>query len=106
MLHLAISDTYWPRVFICFFFSHCVYHALFSIHKIPLRESCIFDQFSACQKVQASARKVVNNDFCFLDFQVTNGELAMPFRECGYVLCNVSDAFTNETTHLWDYYVE
>nr|XP_027228879.1 uncharacterized protein LOC113820730 isoform X1 [Penaeus vannamei] len=37
---------------------------------------------------------------------VTNGELAMPFRECGYVLCNVSDAFTNETTHLWDYYVD
>lgn len=105
MLHLAISDTYWPRVLICSFLAS-VYRVIFSIHKIPLRESCIFDQYSACQKVQASARKVVSNIFCFLDFQVTNGELAMPFRECGYVLCNVSDAFTNETTHLWDYYVE
>ncbi|XP_063590324.1 uncharacterized protein LOC134767208 [Penaeus indicus] len=38
--------------------------------------------------------------------QVTDGRMAMPFRECGYVLCNVSDAFTNETTHLWDYYVD
>ncbi|XP_042862827.1 uncharacterized protein LOC122247557 isoform X2 [Penaeus japonicus] len=38
--------------------------------------------------------------------QITNGKMEMPFRECGYILCNVTEAFTNETTHLWDYYVD
>nr|XP_045584235.1 uncharacterized protein LOC123746619 [Procambarus clarkii] len=35
-----------------------------------------------------------------------NGTLAVPHLECGYVLCQAPEVFTNASTHLWDYYVD
>ncbi|XP_068217866.1 uncharacterized protein [Palaemon carinicauda] len=39
-------------------------------------------------------------------FQVTQGELLIPFKDCGYIFCEAPDVSTDSDIHLWDYHVE